>query len=81
MSSIRAESKFSRLSLIPLDPTYALKELFYADNHPNKAIAGCMLSLRYPVLARKKFLVITLVNTKNVVYVAQAMDAAVRKYR
>ncbi|KAE9382227.1 aspartate aminotransferase [Stipitochalara longipes BDJ] len=40
MNSIRAESHFSSLSLISLDPTYALKELFYLDTHPKKVILG-----------------------------------------
>lgn len=33
-------SKFSSLESVPLDPHYALKEDFAADNHPQKVILG-----------------------------------------
>ncbi|KAI1811230.1 aspartate aminotransferase [Poronia punctata] len=34
------QSLFSSLSTIPLDPHYALKELFHSDTHPKKVILG-----------------------------------------
>ncbi|CZR66292.1 probable aspartate aminotransferase, cytoplasmic [Phialocephala subalpina] len=40
MGSIPASSPFSNLSVIPLDPHYALKELFNADHDPKKVILG-----------------------------------------
>ena len=40
MGSIPASSLFSDLSVIPLDPHYALKELFAADNDAKKVILG-----------------------------------------
>ncbi|PGH15475.1 hypothetical protein AJ79_02452 [Helicocarpus griseus UAMH5409] len=40
MSSVSDKSQFDHLSEPPLDPHYALKELFHADNHPKKVILG-----------------------------------------
>ncbi|KAI3318110.1 aspartate aminotransferase [Xylariaceae sp. AK1471] len=40
MGSVSNESRFEALSEIPLDPHHALKELFYADNHPKKVTLG-----------------------------------------
>ncbi|KAH0594272.1 hypothetical protein MHUMG1_08111 [Metarhizium humberi] len=40
MTCVPKESLFENLSEIPLDPHYALKELFRADTHPKKVILG-----------------------------------------
>jgi hypothetical protein len=40
MIHTRAGSQFSGLTLIPLDSTYALKELFSVNSHPQKVILG-----------------------------------------
>ncbi|KID91616.1 Aspartate/other aminotransferase [Metarhizium guizhouense ARSEF 977] len=40
MTCVPNESLFQDLSEIPLDPHYALKELFRADTHPKKVILG-----------------------------------------
>lgn len=34
------ESRFSHLGQVPLDPHYALKELFQQDEHEKKVILG-----------------------------------------
>lgn len=40
MTCVPKESLFQDLIEIPLDPHYALKELFRADTHPKKVILG-----------------------------------------
>jgi aspartate/tyrosine/aromatic aminotransferase len=40
MGSVSHESLFASLSDIPLDPHYALKELFHSDTDPEKVILG-----------------------------------------
>jgi len=40
MGSASNESLFASLSEIPLDPHYALKELFQSDTDPKKVILG-----------------------------------------
>lgn len=40
MTSPSASSLFPELDLVPLDSHYALKELFAADDYPQKVILG-----------------------------------------